>query len=164
MLTNPQKALLKRAQRQAGIPDAEYREHLHLLAGVRSSTDPKMSNEHFDLLMPLFEAFYWCAVDSGTRPAPENFRDPVFAVRGFWAARNTKGNTTRDRFNGEDLRGRIAALENDLAALGRDEFYCGAIRRKVTRGRDDARALQAYCAALARTLKTKTRRETQHPF
>ena len=67
MLTNPQKAILKRAQREAGLADADYRDALQTVAGCRSSTDPILTNRHLDKLLAYLEAIHWHAVDAGAR-------------------------------------------------------------------------------------------------
>ena len=165
MLTNPQKSLLKRAQREAGISDDDYRETLRLIADCSSSTSPALTDRHLDKLLGYFEAIHWHAVDAG-QLQPSCKANAVFRQRGFWASRNTATETTRDRFNGVNLGGGIADLEGQLAALGCGPGYCAAIRKNVCKGRSDARALHLYQAALERTLKAKAARQerAENPY
>ena len=155
MLSNPQKSLLKRAQRQAGLSDSDYREALHQVTGCNSSTDPELTDRHLDKLLAYFEAIYWQGIDAGQLQLSCN-RSAVFQARGFWARRNTPQETSRDRFNGQNTSQTVADLERRLADLGCNVAYCAAIRRNVCNGRSDARALHLYQAALERTLKAKT--------
>lgn len=152
MLTRPQQILLKRAQREAGLDDADYRDALETVSGFRSSTDPDMTDRHVDTALAYFEAIHWHKVDQGQlqsscRP------DAVFRQRGYWANKNTRQETSRDRYRGDNLSRDIADLESALSALGFSGGYCAAIRANVTRGRGDAQHL--YKAALERTLRAK---------
>jgi hypothetical protein len=74
--------------------------------------------------------------------------DAVFQQRGFWAAKNTRLEASRDRYMKGRINDEIGALEVSLAQLGFGESYCAAIREKVAQGRDDAKALYQYKAAL----------------
>ena len=157
MLSRAQQILLKRAQREAGLSDDDYRDAIETVAGCRSSTAPALTDRHLDKLLAYFEAIHWRAVDAGAlQPACSAAAD--FKQRGYWAAKNTGQETSRDRFNESNLGQGIADLERQLAMLGYGQGYCAAIRKNVTRGRDDARALHLYCAALERTLKSKVER------
>jgi hypothetical protein len=158
MLSRPQQILLKRAQREAGLPDDDYRDALETIAGCRSSTSPALTDRHLDTLLAYFEAIHWRGVDAGTLQ-PSCSATAVFRQRGYWAAKNTRQETSRDRFTGENLGQAIADLEDRLAALGCGKGYCAAIRANVCKGREDARALHLYRAALERTLKAKARRK-----
>lgn len=156
MLTRPQQILLKRAQHQARVDDAEYREMLHHYCDVNSSTDPRMSDDHLDVMLAYLEAIYWRGVDAGDLLPPVNARE-VFFQRGYWASKNRRGNTSRDRYHEDEMRAEIARLEQHLS----DEFgygfrYFQAIQNKV-------RGLVNYKAALARTLASK-RRKSAEPF
>lgn len=144
MLTNDQKALLKRAQRQAGLTDAEYREALNLLAGVRSSTDPKLGNTCLDSLLAYFEAIYWRKVDLREAPLPGG--NDVFRRRGYWAGRNRQGNTSRNRFAERQFQEEINGLEHRLQECGKGAAYFAGIRRRTGARRS------AYAAALRRTV------------
>lgn len=147
MLTNPQKALLKRAQRQAGVADEDYRETLAHVSGftdLTSSTDPRLTDDHFDRLLAFFETIYRRGVDAGTLPLPR--RGDVLAVRGYWAAKNKRGQTSRDRYADTALQARIRAAETALKYAGKGPAYCDAIRRKTGDG-------WPYLGALQRTLK-----------
>jgi len=157
MMTRPQQILLKRAQREAGLDDADYREDLLTIAGCRSSTDARMTDRHLDKALAYFEAIHWRKADRGELQ-PSCKPDAVFRQRGFWAAKNTRGNTSRDRFAAGVVAGQIASREASLAELGFGESYCAAIRETVTQGRNDPRALHQYAAALERTLNAKRRK------
>ena len=156
MLSRAQQILLKRAQREAGLADDEYREALELIAGCRSSRDSSFTDRQLDQVLAYFEAIHWRRMDAGELQ-PSGSANAVFRQRGYWAAKNTRQETSRDRFNGINSGEEIARLERDLAALGFGQAYCDAIRRKVTQGRSDAHALHLYRGALERTLKAKAR-------
>ena len=157
MLSRPQQILLKRAQREAGLSDDEYRDALEMIAACRSSTSPALTDRHLDALLAYFEAIHWRGVDAGTLQ-PSGSAAAVFRQRGYWAAKNTRLETSRDRFTDLNLGRAVADLEGKLAALGCGAGYCATIRKNVCKGRDDARALHLYRAALERTLKAKARR------
>jgi hypothetical protein len=158
MLSRPQQILLKRAQREAGLSDDDYRDALQMIADCRSSKSAALTDRHLDKLLAYFEAIHWRGVDAGTLQ-PSGSAAAVFRQRGFWAAKNPAMETSRDRFNGRSQAGDIAALEAELGRLGFGEGYCAAIRANVCKGRSDARALHLYQAALERTLKAKAGRE-----
>ena len=157
MLSRPQQILLKRAQREAGLSDADYRDALQTIAGCQSSTSTAFTDRHLDKVLSYFEAIHWRAVDAG-KLQPSCSATAIFRRRGYWASKNTRQETSRDRFNGANLNAEIATLEGKLAALGFDARYCAGIRSNVTKGRDDAHALHLYRAALTRTLNAKARR------
>jgi hypothetical protein len=164
MLSRAQQILLKRAQREAGLSDEEYRDALETVAGCRTSKDAKLVDRDLDKLLAYFEAIHWRAADAGTLQ-PSCRRAAVFRQRGYWAAKNTRQETSRDRYNGRNESGQIRELETGLAALGYGESYCAAIRANVCKGRADAHALHLYQAALARTLKAKTAvKSSNNPF
>ncbi len=154
-LSNAQKSLLKRAQREAGLDDGEYRELLQSVAGVCSSTDERLGDRHLDKLLGLLEAIYWRGVDAGALQGVGKW-NAVFRQRGFWAGRNTAEETSRDRYQKPGLAEEITALEERMNAVFHPR-YCAAIYEKVTRGRRDARALYNYRAALQRTLAAKAK-------
>jgi len=159
MLSRAQQILLKRAQAQAGIDDAEYRNSLEIISelpGCRSSLDPRLTDRHVDLFLSYFEAIFWRKIDQGeARPAINP--NAVFRKRGFWAAKNPKGNTSRDRYVESNDQTEIRALEEQLAQLGYGPGYVAAIRDKT--GHHQA----AYKAALQRTLKAKQAKAVE-PF
>ena len=160
MLSNAQKGLLKRAQAEAGLDDADYRLALATVSGFadcHSSTDPRLADAHLDSLLSYFEAIHWQSVYAGLL-SPSKGRNPVFRARGFWATRNRRGNTSRDRYTETDLTVHIRAAEADLAALGFNAGYCHAIRRNIPSGDD-----WKYLAALNRTLKSK-QAKVEQPF
>ncbi|HEX3857690.1 MAG TPA: hypothetical protein VHY30_10400 [Verrucomicrobiae bacterium] len=150
--------MLKRAQREAASSDDDYREALEMIAGCQSSKSPALTDRHLDKLLGYFEAIHWRAVDAGTLQRCGS-TTAVFRQRGFWAARNTNQETSRDRWTGLNSGRTVADLEKEMAALGFGQGYCAAIRKKVANGRDDAHALHLYRAALQRTLNAKTRRK-----
>lgn len=153
MLTRPQQITLKRAQQQAGIADQEYRETLAFLSklpGCSSSTDPRLTDEHFDILMAYFEAIYWNRQD---RPAPG--ATSPFRQKGYWARKNPKGNTSRDRYTDETIGAEIAKLENELNSLGFGFRYTQTIQNKI-----QPFSLFKYKAALERTLQAKRKKAT----
>jgi hypothetical protein len=165
MLTNEQKSLLKRAQRQAGLADAEYREALQLIAGVQSSTDPRIGDRHLDKLMGYFEAIYWRKVEleQCLNPAQlvangENRLWLPFLAPDYWKNKNTKQETSRDRFVKGSLAADVTALENELYQMGFNTAYCSAIRLKVTNGRGGAQDILRYKAALERTVESKRKK------
>ena len=162
MLSRPQQILLKRAQKQAGLSDDEYRDALETIAGCRTSKSSDFTDRHLDKVLAYFEAIYWRGVDAGALQRPGN-TTAVYRQRGFWAAKNTNSETSRDRFNGTNLTSDITALEAELARLGFNQAYCHSIRKKVTAGRNDAHALHLYRTALDRTVKAKARREEREP-
>jgi hypothetical protein len=156
MLTRAQIILIKRAQREAGLDDADYRQALQLVSGFTSSTDPGLTDRHLDLFLAFAEAVHWFGVDAGTLQ-PSGGPNAIFQLRDYWKNKNPRSNTSRDRFNGQSLGSRVADLEAALAQLGFDASYCAAIRKKVIGGANDDRSLRIYCAALQRTLDAKRR-------
>jgi hypothetical protein len=157
MVTRPQQILIKRAQREAGLVDAEYRDALETVSGCRTTTDPRMTDRHVDLALAYFEAIYWRGVDSGALPGPCK-ADAIFRQRGFWAAKNPGNSTSRDRYATNAVTEEIAHLESALADLGFSAAYCAAIREKIAPGCEDVHSLHLYKAALRRTLKAKQKK------
>lgn len=157
MLTRPQQILIKKAQREAGLADAEYRQALADVSGIadcRSSKDARLTDEHLDALMSYFEAIYWRKVDTEDwhLHGPCNRVADVFKQRGFWASRNRKGETSRDRFVARSLQDQAGALEQELADLGYGLAYCRAIQNRI-----QPFSLVNYVGALKRTLASKQR-------
>jgi hypothetical protein len=158
-MTRDQQILLKRAQREAGLDDAEYRDAIEAatgIAGCRSSKDRRLTDVHIDRLLAYFEAIYWRKVDLGQLQAPCK-SDSVYRVRGFWAARNTRQENSRDRYTRGRLAGQIAALEMALEQLGFGAAYCSGIRTKLGAAASTVQGLFLYRAALERTLRAKRR-------
>lgn len=171
MLTNEQKSLLKRAQRQAGISDDDYRDALNLIAGVQSSTDPRIGDRHLDKLMGYFEAIYWKGVADGVLDCPEKLVKMgmtrqwlPFLAPDYWKNKNSKQETSRDRYVQGGLAGQIADLEREMGKLGFNAHYCNAIRVKVTGGSANGDNLWKYKAALERTLASKQKKLVEQPF
>jgi len=164
-LTRAQQILLKRAQREAGLTDEDYRDALETVTGCRTSKDHRLTDTHMDKVLAYFEAIHWRAVDGGALQ-PACGTNAVFRQRGYWATKNTRQESSRDRWNGRNQGGEIRELEAALSELGYGPAYCSAIRDKVCHGRNDAASLHLYRAALERTLKSKRRvTETQeNPF
>jgi hypothetical protein len=156
MLSRPQQILLKRAQREAALADDEYRDSLELVSHCRSSKDAAMTDRQLDLLLGYFEAIHWRKVDAGALQ-PSCSATAVFRQRGYWASKNTRQETSRDRFTQSTIDKEITGLETALASLGFGESYCASIRQKSTHGRRDPHALFLYRAALCRTLAAKER-------
>ena len=156
MLTDPQKSLLKRAQREAQLADVEYRHAIETvsgLSGCRSSTDARLTDRHLDLLLAYIEAIFWGRVDAKALQ-PSGNPAAVFRRRGFWAEKNRKGNTSRDRFTRDQLIRQIGEREAALMELGCGLSYFQAIQNKQ---RTDAGGLDLvkYLSALDRTLRFK---------
>lgn len=148
--------------RQAGLSDNDYRDALEVVSGFRTSKSPALTDRDLDKALAYFEAIYWRSVDAGSLQ-PSSSATAVFRRRGYWAAKNTSQETSRDRFTGENLLARIAALERKLAGMGYGFTYCAEIRRKVTHGRNDGRSQHLYLAALTRTVEAKVKRQDREP-
>ncbi len=155
MLTRSQQILLKRAQREAGLEDGEYRDALGAVAGCRSSTDPKLTNRDLDRCLAYLEAIYWRRVDLGKVQAPCK-PSAVFRQRRFWSQKNTSAETSRDRYIDHGLKAEIRAIEGQLASLGFPDSYCQGIKARVLPpGGETVHGLAIYKAALQRTLRAK---------
>jgi len=164
MLSNAQKALIKRAQREAHLDDADYRECLETVTDCTSSTDPRLNDRSFDIILQYFEAIFWGKVDSGELQRPCNTA-AVFAKRQYWAFKNPRDNTSRERFTLEQLQRDITDAEAVLLAAGYSEDYCMGIYRKAaqsdrpkydySQGNAVGRQLRNYLAALRRTVASK---------
>ncbi len=150
MISRPQQILLKRAQQQAALDDSDYRsaiESVTSLPGCRSSKDPRLTDAHIDNLLSYFEAIYWRGVDSGILKEPCN-PNAVFRQRGYWAAKNQRGNTSRDRFTDAEVAAKIHDCEQRMFAAGYGFKYCQAILSKTG-------SAWGYIAAMERTLSAK---------
>jgi hypothetical protein len=166
MLTRDQQILIKRAQAQAKIGDAEYRDAVALVSGIadcRSSKDARLTDGHLDKLMAYFEAIYWrkVAVESGavSRCLQGHLKPgAVFQKPGYWASKNQTGNTSRDRYVDGTKRSEAADLEAELGKLGYGSTYVAAIQRNIR-----PFSQVAYVAALKRTLNAK-QKATNCPF
>lgn len=158
-LSRAQIILLQRARADAGLEDADYREALHLVAGVNSSKDPRINDVHLDRLLAYFEAIYWGHLDAAIQVKPSR----VFSRRGYWAGKNRAGHNSRDRFLLQIIKKDILKLEAELAELGFGDGYIQSIYRNTVRDQDDpsAHSLAAYRHALSRTLSAK-RKEHAH--
>jgi len=154
MLSNPQKSLIKQAQRQAKLDYADYRDVLETVTGGRSSTAPHLNNRHCDKILAYIEAIYWRKVDQNELPHIDSPR-AIFRQRGYWSKKNNREETSRDRYKQSDAHATISRLESDLAALGYGPAYCDRIRETVTKGSSSPRALNSYAGALRRTLTAK---------
>jgi hypothetical protein len=152
MLTRPQQILLKRAQQEAGLSDSDYREAIATVSGhadCRSSTDPRLTDENADNLLSYFEAIHWRRVDSGElQPSCKPLA--VFRQRGYWAGKNRKGNTSRDRHTNIEVGHAVNALEDELMRMGYGLQYLSAIQNKII-----PFSVVKYHAALKRTLAAK---------
>jgi hypothetical protein len=158
MLSRAQQIMFKRAQAEAGLGDEEYRAALTMIAGVRSSTDPRLTDRQFDAVMGYFEAICWKERDAGRRPAPGP--KAVFRLPGYWASKNPAGNTSRDRYASNHAQHDVRALEDELERLGFGAGYRRRIRDAVMGDSTISPTpvqLQRYRAALERTLNSKRR-------
>jgi hypothetical protein len=162
MLSRAQQVLLKRAQREAALPDAEYRDALETVSGCRSSKDASLTDRHLDIALAYLEAIHWQKVDRGELPPPCK-PNAAFRQRGYWAAKNSHQETSRDRYKGTNLDGEVRALESSLQRLGYGPGYCAAIREKVAQGRTDPHAQHLYRTALRRTITAKAKQVYRQP-
>ncbi|MDX1951476.1 MAG: hypothetical protein SFY81_04790 [Verrucomicrobiota bacterium] len=149
MLSNQQKKLVKMAQREAAISDTDYRHALceELGFGVSSSTDPGLTDRHFDRIMAYFEAIFWRKVDQ--QELSHSPKNTVFQRRSYWQRKNSDRETSRDRFSNAALSLELERLEAELHQHGLGNGYFFAIQSKIG-GRN-----WKYKAALERTLKSK---------
>jgi hypothetical protein len=157
MLTRAQQILLKRAQHDAGIDDADYREALRTIASVNSSKDPKLTDEHLDKLLGYFEAIFWRKVNQANADHAARV-SKVFQRPGYWASKNTKAENSRDRFATVVMKQDIASLERQLGELGCGLGYCAAIARNAHLDLSDPQDLAKYRYALGRSLAAKRKK------
>ena len=151
-LSRAQQILAKRAQAQAGLPDSEYREAISQISGLadcRSSKDARLTDAHLDALLSYFEAIHWRKVDAGELSGVCK-ADAPFRQRGFWAGRNGRGNTSRDRYTAVELGHQIQALEEELYALGFGLAYLTSVQNRI-----EPFSLVKYLGALQRTVNAK---------
>jgi len=156
MLTNAQKQLLKRAQRWARMEDEDYRDSLATVTGwqdCRSSTDPRLTDEHVDRLMRWWEWGYWQAVDSGEFEHVGARSNP-FRDRNYWAAKNRMGGNSRDRWAADQFQRRCTQLESLMRAAGKRDEYLTVIRQRTGGG-------WKYVGALERTLRAMHRKQSE---
>lgn len=161
MLSRPQIILLKRAQAEAALDDSDYRAAIETVSGIadcRSSKDSRLTDRHLDNLLAYFEAIHWRKVDSGALQ-PSCKPNAVFRQRGFWVAKNKRGNTSRDRFAEKTWRERVTVLENELYELGFGLAYIQAIQNKIK-----PFSLTKYYGALKRTLDSKKAKLADQPY
>lgn len=155
MLTRAQQILLKRAQHEARLSDADYRDAVATVSGMadcRSSTDARLADAHVDKLLSYFEAIHWRGVDAGELQASCK-PTAVFRQRGFWAGRNRPGHTSRDRHVELELGRQVLAVEAELQALGFGFSYLTAIQNRI-----QPWSVVNYLAALKRTLASKRKK------
>lgn len=160
MISRAQQILLKRAQAEAGIDDVDYREAIETISGVpgcRSSKDPRLTDRHVDNLLAFFEAIHWKEVDAGALQ-PSCKPAAVFRQRGYWAAKNPMGNTSRDRFGESNIQPAVDAAESELNKMGYGLAYLCAIQNHI-----QPFSLAKYLGALNRTLRAKRAAATR-PF
>lgn len=156
MISRAQQILVKRAQREAGLNDPDYREALALVTGCRSTTDAKLTDRGVDLALAFLEAIFWRKVDSGELQPPCS-RDAVFRQRGYWQTKNS-GETSRQRYLKNHPMSDIRDLENELERLGFSNNYAAAIRARSTGSLSGQAAEYAYKAALRRTVEAKRKK------
>lgn len=156
MLTPAQKSLVKRAQRQAQLDDADYRDLWRVITGWEdcdTSTDPRIGDRHVDKMMGMLEAIYWRRVDQAHLVhAPT--KHATFLGRDYWARRNQAGNTTRDQHAAKRLAGECNALALQLQAAGYPLKKIWGITNKL-----QGKGPVALKAALSRTLSWWTNRK-----
>jgi hypothetical protein len=121
----------------------------------RPNPKNKWSNHQ---LRPALEAIHWRKVDGVRCFQPSCKPNAVFRQRGYWASKNPKGSTSRDRFGEGNLQPAVAALEQELAELGCGMAYCRAIQNKI-----QPFSLAKYLGALNRTVKA-TRVKANQPY
>ena len=163
MLSNPQKALIKSAQRQAKLPDEEYREVLKTVTGYSTSTEPRLGDRSCDKILAYLEAIYWRKVDKNEIQHAATERSPFRQPR-YWANKNNREENSRDRFMQTDVSAAIRHSEAALAKLGFGPAYCATIRQNVTQGQSDPHAMFCYNAALQRTIQSKEAKLQANPF
>jgi hypothetical protein len=160
MLSRAQQILLKRAQQEAQMDDVDYRQAIADVSGMpdcRSSKDGRLTDRHVDQLLSYFEAIHWQNVDAGLLQ-PSSKARAIFRQPGFWAARNRKGDNSRERFTDAQLRSKCMLLESELMTLGFNLSYIQTIQSRI-----QPFTLWKYWAALNRTLSAK-KSKSSHPF
>lgn len=169
MLSRAQIILLQRAKHQAALDDVEYRDAIETVSaspGCRSSKDKRLSDRHLDNLMSYFEAIYWRKVDGLNQSVIQRCAGihDVFRAgnRNFWSSRNSKGNTSRDRFAADAAQSEVDALETELTRLGCCLPYLRSIQNRMRSGGKEFNLVK-YAGALKRTLSAK-QRKIEQPF
>jgi hypothetical protein len=155
MLTRAQQILIKRAQQEARLDDADYRSAIATVSGhgdCTSSKDARLTDQNVDNLLSYFEAIHWRKVDAGELQASCK-PTAVFRKKGYWAAKNTRGNTSRDRHVAADLAHQVVALEDELARLGCGFAYFSKIQNNIV-----PFSVPLYLCALKRTLAAKQKK------
>lgn len=133
MLSNAQKSLVKRAQRQADVPEEEYRDMWRMVTGWQdcdTSTDPRLGDVHMDRMMGFLEAIFWRRVQEGALQPPSKANAP-FQKEGFWATRNKTQSTSRDRYQKKRIADSVQDLEARLLATGYPPQKIAAIKGKL---------------------------------
>lgn len=133
MLSNPQKSLVKRAQRQAAVPEEEYRDMWRMVTSWQdcdTSTDPRLGDVHMDRMMGFLEAIFWRRVQEGALQPPSKANAP-FQKEGFWATRNKAQSTSRDRYQKKRIGDSVQDLEARLLAAGYPPQKIAAIKEKM---------------------------------
>lgn len=156
MLTRAQQILLKRAQHEAGLDDPDYRTAVATVSGMpdcTSSKDARLTDAHLDNLLSYFEAIHWRKVDAAELQ-PSCKPDAVFRQRGFWATRNRRGDTSRDRHARDAAAHEVNRLEDELMKLGYGLAYLSTIQNNIV-----PFSVVLYAAALKRTLAAKRRKQ-----
>jgi len=123
----------------------------------RSSKDARLTDGHVDKLLAYFEAIHWQRVDSG-EVQPSCKPDAVFRQRGYWARKNTRGNTSRDRYADSRYQDLVSGLETELNKLGYGLAYLRAIQNHI-----QPFTLAKYAVALKRTLAFKQKSAQRDP-
>jgi len=140
------------------LDDADYRDTIATVSGMadcRSSKDARLTDRHVDNLLGYFEAIFWGKVDAGALQ-PGCKPNAVFRQRGYWAGKNRRGDTSRDRYVAQTVESQVADLERQLAEFGCGLSYLQAIQQRMQRGGAPF-SLVKYASALKRTLEAKQR-------
>jgi hypothetical protein len=156
MLTRSQIKLVKMAQREIGLSDADYRDCWRTVAGVSSAKDPRITDEQFDSMLSYLEAI---AARSG---APASGPAKIFRTPSYWRNKNTKAESSRDRYARARAQEDIAQLENKLLELGYFANYAREIKHRVLGdGPVTVLGLHKYRSALQRTIDARATLEPQ---
>lgn len=133
MLSNPQKSLVKRAQRQADVPEEEYRDMWRMVTSWQdcdTSTDPRLGDVHMDRMMGFLEAIYWRHVQEGTLQ-PASKANAPFQKEGFWKNRNKAQSTSRDRYQKQRITESVEDLKVKLMKAGYPVQNITALERQL---------------------------------
>ena len=142
-----QKSIVQMYRRAAAIPDQMYRDILWHACGVRTSTDPGLTQRDFDVVMAQLEARLWNAVDEGIVPVPAARR---ISQRQYWRNRLSRqesgGMNSRHAHRIQEL---WETLTPHLPGSERtDAYLCGIASRACGLRIEDRWTLKAWQAGL----------------